>query len=108
MALQGILCGFADPANLAANVILVGRGDNYVLLVDGKPARLDEDIAIARKAFRETADTHCRPHWLSVSELCTDSVTGAATVRATEQLTATYAERYPAHDDDGDDKSNAA
>lgn len=100
MAIQGILCGFADPANLAANVILTGRGAQYVLIVDGKPTEAQEDIGLARNAFRKTADAHCGAHWLSVSEIRTDGVNGHSTVVETEKLNATYAERYPVHPDD--------
>jgi hypothetical protein len=100
MAIQGILCGFADPANLAANVILTGRGDNYVLIVDGKPTEAHAEIAPARTAFRKTADAHCGAHWLSVSEIRTDGVNGHSTVVETEKLNASYAERYPVHPDE--------
>lgn len=100
MAIQGILCGFADPANLAANVILTGRGAQYVLIVDGKPTQAQEDLVKARQEFRKTADIHCAPHWMSVSEIRTDGVNGHSTVVETEKLNATYAERYPVHPDD--------
>jgi hypothetical protein len=103
MAIQGILCGFADPANLAANLILVGRGANYVLLVNGKPVQATDDIAQARHAFRVASAKHCAPHWLSVSNMTTDGVNGHSTVIATETVNATFAERYPAHDDEGSD-----
>lgn len=100
MAIQGILCGFADPANLAANVILTGRGSQYILVVDGKPVDAQEDIALARQAFRKAADAHCGAHWLSVSGTSTAGVNGHTTVTETEKLNATYAERYPVHPDD--------
>lgn len=101
MALQGILCGFADPENLAANVILAGRGDKYILVVDGKPAEAHEGIAAARQAFRRLADGHIQPHWRSVSGTRTD-VNGYTTVTMTEKGNATFAERYPADLDDAE------
>lgn len=88
MAIQGIIRGFANPGDLAKNVVLVGRGAQYVLLVDGnpqEPAHLDLEAAC--RAFDTKAVDNCAPNWLEVAELESTNVNGQSKVVGTRSTT---------------------
>lgn len=88
MAIQGIIRGFAQPANMSQNVILVGRGVHYVLLVDGRQhgdAHLELDEAC--KAFDTEASGRCNSEWAEVLELVSSSVGDCSTVTRTGRTT---------------------
>lgn len=79
MAIQGIISGFADPNDLGRNVILVGRGPVYVLLVDGFVCgEPHDDLDLAQERFRAQANA-CQPWWVEVRGLSTAAV-GASQV----------------------------
>ncbi len=91
MAIQGILEGFANPEQREQHVLLVGRGDVYVLLVNGKPeeptyVELDE----ALRAFRQKAAAVCIAHWRGVSEVRTTCTAGVSVT----DVTALSAKRF--------------
>lgn len=96
MAIQGIIKGFADPSDLGRNLILVGRGSGYVLLVDGQ-VRGDacEDLGAALEMFKQQA-VICRPWWVEVLGLETPGI-GPSKVSETGRRT--VADVMP---DDGD------
>ncbi len=74
MAIQGIIQGFANPANTAKNVIMVGRGDSYIVLVDGVPDQTCHGLHEAAPRFWEKAKALCGAHWLQVVEIRAHSV----------------------------------
>jgi hypothetical protein len=74
MAIQGIIQGFANPADLSKNVVLVGRGPEYVLLVDGKPTASLPDLPDASPAFHAKARELCQPDWRQVQEVHSNNV----------------------------------
>lgn len=85
MAIQGIIRGFANPENHNQNVILVGRGDVYVLIVDGKPSpttHADIDSGINALAGAMGSD---RDDWQCVSGLRTDAVNGNSAVTSIDK-----------------------
>lgn len=84
MAIQGIIRGFANPGDLAKNLVLVGRGAHYVLLVDGNPqAPAHLDLESAFTAFDAKAVDVCAPNWLEVGQLEGTNVDGQSKVVST-------------------------
>lgn len=84
MTIQGIIRGFANPDNLSQNVVLVGRGPAYVLLVDGKPeGKPSDDLAAGFAHFAEAAARHSQPHWQEVAGLTGNNVNDVSTVTET-------------------------
>lgn len=95
MAIQGIIRGFANPADLAKNLVLVGRGAHYVLLVDGNPQEpVHLDLESAFTAFDTKAIGVCAPNWLEVAQLESINVNGQSKVVSTTFTT--FAQCQPA------------
>lgn len=69
MAIQGIMQGFANPDDLSKNVVLVGRGPEYLLLVDGAPVASHRDLDNASPAFCTKALELCKADWRQVKGL---------------------------------------
>ncbi len=81
MAIQGILKGYACPAEPEMNLVLVGRGSGYVLVVNGQVGGdMVEDLDAAFLAFEEKAATHCASDWQAVTGLAVDGLTGRSVV----------------------------
>lgn len=74
MAIQGIIQGFANPDDMQKNVVMVGRGPDYVLLVDGEPVGKNTDLSEAYSAFHLKKSEHCLPNWRQVQGLETSNV----------------------------------
>lgn len=87
MAIQGIIRGFANPANLAQNVVLVGRGAHYILLVDGRMrGEAHQHLDEASKAFDDEAQAYCTSDWVEVLVLASSNVGDCATVTQTGSM----------------------
>ncbi len=81
MAIQGILKGYACPAEPERNLVLVGRGPGYLLVVNGQVASdMAGDLNAAFLAFDEKAATHCASDWQAVTGLSVDGLTGRSVV----------------------------
>jgi len=80
MAIQGIIQGFANPADMRKNVVLVGRGPEYILLVDGAPTATHRDLPEASPAFHAKARELCQPDWLQVQEVRSNNVNSTSEV----------------------------
>jgi len=92
MAIQGLIRGFANPDNFSQNVVLLGRGPAYVLLVNGKPeGEPSDDLAAGFAHFAEAAARHSPAHWQEVAGLTGNNVNDVSTV------TETRAFRYDAY-----------
>ena len=80
MAIQGIINGFGNPENKNQNVILIGRGNGYTIVVDGlqrgeQESTLDAGLAAFAKACEDKPAT-----WREVRETTTSGETGVLTV----------------------------
>ena len=83
MTIQGIVCGYADPKKVEINVLIVGRGDNYVLLLNGKPeVTFYSELDAAFQAFERIARVNCSPHWRTVLEVRSNNVSNLSEVVA--------------------------
>ena len=81
MAIQGIITGFADPTDHSRNLILVGRGDGYALVKNGRtlePIYLTltelKNLSLATMRFNILARRHVGADWLEVREVATDAM----------------------------------
>lgn len=82
MAIQGIIKGFANPADTSQHVLLLGRGGGYSLVENGRYAGAPQaDLAIAQRAFAARARKQVRADWRQVTEIATDAL-GRTSVRA--------------------------
>lgn len=82
MAIQGIVSGFADPDNMGSNVILIGRGAGYTVIVDGEQRGEQEPTLEAGFSALAKACEGKAPSWREVRGTSTDGLTGR--VRVTE------------------------
>lgn len=80
MAIQGIIQGFANPDDMGKNVMLVGRGPEYVLFVDGLPVASHRDLPDASPAFHAKARELCQPSWRQVQEVHSNNVNASSKV----------------------------
>lgn len=77
MAIQGVIKGFADPADAnAANLLLLGQGSSYHVLASGVVVHSTEDFDEALGLFDERSAPLCQDHWLDVREVAIASVGG--------------------------------
>ncbi|MDO8417727.1 MAG: hypothetical protein Q7S87_16125 [Agitococcus sp.] len=86
MAIIGIIDGFASRDDLTKNVIMVGRGDRYVLLVDGMPfafngphcssASFDETLTALKLKMAERDSAR----WLSVRAIVGNNINARVVV----------------------------
>lgn len=81
MAIQGIITGFADPTDHSRNLILVGRGDGYAIIKNGRIADLHnlklaelKNLSLATMRFNILARRHVSADWLEVREVATDAM----------------------------------
>ena len=76
MAIQGIITGFADPADHSRNLILIGRGDGYVIIKNGistDPATRTKIGAMTNR-FSDLARRYVGVDWLAVRGAATDNL----------------------------------
>lgn len=81
MAIQGIIAGFANPDARQENLLLIGRGGFYALIVDGTAEKTAEDLSSAQAIFDSTAKHQKIPsHWLNVTAVSTSNTSNPVTV----------------------------
>lgn len=73
MAVQGIIKGYCDPVDYRSNLMLIGRGDSYVMLRHGQPQYLTIGLDIALTAFSQQAAKYCERQWIAITGITTDS-----------------------------------
>lgn len=87
MAIQGIIQGYADPRVPAQNLILIGRGDRYLVVEDGRARDSGaDDFDAAMRVFQGCASQRCQPGWRGVSGATMDSVGGAVVTHLNARL----------------------
>lgn len=76
MAIQGIINGYGHPQDPDINVLLVGRGPQYLLFQNGSPVEggARTDLRDAYLAFDALAKQACAPEWLSVRAIASNNV----------------------------------
>lgn len=75
MAIQGIIKGFANPSNLAENLILIGRNAEYVLIMDGLPIQMEPDLEVAQNCFdAEAAKQSIPDSWKNIVGVSTSNL----------------------------------
>lgn len=80
MAIQGIITGFADPQDTTKNVILIGRGEGYSLVVNGQQSGEQESTLDAGLSAMAIACRDKPKSWNEVRGTSTSGETGWLTV----------------------------
>lgn len=105
MTIQGIIGGFADPNDPGRNVILVGRGPSYALLIDGRVSgEPQEELGVAMEMFKALAKA-CQPWWVEVRGLSTAAMGPA---KVTEMGRRTVADALQEEGDGGESDAQQA
>lgn len=76
MTIQGIIKGYADPADSHRNLLLIGRGDKYAIVKDGATVDQLKSLSLGQLRFASAARKHVAADWRSVREVATDAVGG--------------------------------
>jgi hypothetical protein len=91
MAIQGVIKGFADPAEgHEANLLLIGQGASYHVLCAGVLVHSTEDLEEAFGLFDDRAEPLCQQHWLEVREVALPSVGGVSVLSVGNRTYAQY------------------
>lgn len=97
MAIQGIIKGFCDPIEKTKNVILVGRGSNYVMVENCKTLKIiGDDIADADSYFQQISKKVASGNWVAVRGVSTDAMGNSIVVGAGSSTFADYLANYDA------------
>lgn len=74
MTIQGIMQGFSDPDKTDKNIVLVGRGETYDLIINGLVQERIEDLEAAFTLFKEKAKASAGLNWKKVTGLSSPNV----------------------------------
>lgn len=83
MAIQGIIQGFANPDNLAENVMWLGKGSQYILYLNSNPVKVEEEslqFEQADRAWKQLSSEHAKPFWCGISEIHSNNVNAIVSV----------------------------